>query len=334
MSDNGKDLFPLPLPVVTITGEYESGKTLAILTTGYPLKRTLIYDMEQSSQTYEPLGDFQRVDLLSELSIEKPNWTNLDLYVKWLEHMRAIEPGKYDVIGIDTVERLEAGIADWLARNPRHFGRSANQYQKMAGVYWADVKALWGSHILELTAKAKMVILTVHMRDQYSRETKKPTGKRERKGKDTLSEMATLEITLVRKPGQVKPSAIVNKTRLVYGSLNDPASVRPMFDKWIPEFTWEKIRWYMEHGADPDNPILPPGPSEEELQAKEDERLRLKAEIAAAERAKIEAGLITPKEPGPTEFWKLVNDSGFDKEKARTIAQGGGTWAEKIAALS
>ena len=43
MSDNGKNgtwPFPRPLPVVVATGEYESGKSLLILTTGAPLDRT------------------------------------------------------------------------------------------------------------------------------------------------------------------------------------------------------------------------------------------------------------------------------------------------------
>ena len=56
MSD--KRLFPQPLPIVVITGEYESGKTLAILTTGYPEDRTLLYDNEQSATLYEVVGNF------------------------------------------------------------------------------------------------------------------------------------------------------------------------------------------------------------------------------------------------------------------------------------
>jgi hypothetical protein len=36
---------------------------------------------------------------------------------------------------------------------------------------------------------------------------------------------------------------------------------------------------------------------------------------------------------GPTEFWIAVRELGMDKAAAQKIAKGGGTWAEKVAAL-
>jgi hypothetical protein len=278
-----KDIFPLPLPIVVISGEFESGKTLAILTTGYPLERTLIYDNEKSSAIYAAQAPFVRVDLMDELNKKSTKWTDIEFYLAWKEHAASIKPGQYDVIGIDTIERLESGIADYVKKNP-YPGRTSNQYMAMGGVYWNDVKDLIGREILALTAKCKMVIITVHMRDVW--DNKKPTNQRERKGKDTLSLLATLEIILQRKPGQIRPSAIVSKTRLTYGDLADPKGIRPMFDKFIPEFTWDKVRWYMNHGTDPDNPILPPDTSEEDERMREEHVLELKAKIAEAELAK------------------------------------------------
>jgi hypothetical protein len=291
MSDN---TFPLPLPVVVVTGEYESGKTLAILTTGYPLDKTLIYDNEDSSTLYAQMGDFTRVDLMAELGRDNPGgWTNLQFYEAWVKHMRSIKPGRYDVIGIDPIERVEAGLTDWVRKNPSHFGHTPNQYRKTTGLFWGDVKDLWGKHILEMRAKAQMVVLTAHMRNVYQAGKPVP-GKRERKGKDTLSEFATLEITLVRNPGQVRPSAKVDKTRLVYGNLDEPETLRPMFDPWIKEFTWDRVREYMKTGADPDNLVTPPEPTEEE---KEMRKLELQAEIAKAETARLEAGIPPTKMP-------------------------------------
>ena len=86
----------------------------------------------------------------------------------------------------------------------------------------------------------------------------------------------------------IKPAAKVLKSRLVYGNLRQPAELRPMFDPYIKEFTWERVREYMKTGADPDNLQMPPEPSEEEKRMRE---LELKAEIARAETARIEAGL-------------------------------------------
>jgi len=291
-----EELFPYRIPVTVVTGEIESGKTLLILTTGYPQERILLYDNEQSSAVYQKNFGFTRVDLVQEMTYRQEEklaklgdrakesdktWTNQEFYLAWLGHMQAIKPGTYDVIGVDPAERIESGLADWVWAHPIN-GHNITQYQKMSGMYWGDVKDLWGRHILEMTGKAKMVFITMHMRNVY--EGNKPIpGKRERKGKDTLSELATLELELVRKPGMVLPAAKVIKTRLVYGS--DPSNLKPMFDPYINPFTWDRVREYMLKGADPENLVLPPEPTEEEKRLHE---LELKATIAAAKLADVD----------------------------------------------
>lgn len=323
MSDK---VFPLPLPVVVVTGEYESGKTLAILTTGHRLDRVLVYDNEESSTIYAQMGNFDRIDLMGELGRANPNgWTNLQFYEAWLRHMRSIEPNKYDVIGIDPIERVEAGLVDWVHKNPSAFGHTSNQYSRTTGLFWGDVKDLWGRHILEMTAKAEMVILTAHMRNVY-KDGKPVPGKRERKGKDTLSEFATLELTLTRKPGQIRPSAVVNKTRLFHGNLSDPDSIKPMFDPWIKEFTWERIKQYMREGADPKN--LQVEPVDEE--AAELEKLRLQATVAEAEKAKLDhvrnmaSDLSYAKSmvQKPDDFWNWVEGNlGLAQSEIRSVLE-------------
>jgi len=307
MSDK---LFPVTLPVVVATGEYQSGKSMLALTTGAPLDRVLIYDNEESVSTYHAMSPaFTRIDIAGMLPVGK-TWTNLEFYLKWREHLRSIPAGKYDVIAVDTIERVEAGISDYVRINPVEFGHTAKQYELMSGLYWGDVKDLWGRHILELKQRCQLVILTAHMRDVYA--DKKPVaGKRQRKGKDTLSELASLEIELKRKPGQAAPSASVLKTRLVYGDISKPDTLRPMFDPFIPKFTWEVVREYMLKGADPEHPILEPEPSPEE---KEMHKLELQATIAQAKLLEAEEGTPegAPEAPkakvnGNEEFWPKAN---------------------------
>jgi hypothetical protein len=174
-----------PLPVAVATGEYESGKSLLLLTTDYPLEATLAYDNEQSLTIYEAMGDFTRVDLLTELGQKHPGGrTNLQFYEAWRDHMRAIKPGRYKVIGVDPIEQIESGIADWVRLNAGHCGHTAGQYQTMSGLFWGDVEDIWKRHIMELKARAEMVILTTHVRDVFL-NGKPAAGKRERKGKET-----------------------------------------------------------------------------------------------------------------------------------------------------
>lgn len=281
MSDK---LFPVALPVVVATGEYQSGKSMLALTTGAPIERVLIYDNEESVSTYHDMSPgFTRIDIAGMLPVGK-TWTNLEFYLKWREHLRSIPAGKYDVIAVDTVERVESGISDYVRFNPQEFGHSAKQYELMSGLYWGDVKDLWGRHILELKQRCQMVILTVHMRDVYA-DRKPVAGKRQRKGKENLSEIASLELELFRKPGQIAPSARIIKSRLVFGNILKPETLRPMFDPFVPKFTWDVVREYMLKGADPEHPILEPEPSEEE---KELRKLELQATIAQAKLLETE----------------------------------------------
>ena len=279
MSTEQKPLFE---GIVVLTGEPGSGKTLACLKNEYPEDRTLLYDLEQGAAYYEQLGAFHRVDLIDRVTSEHGDkWTDLQLYLMWLDHARSIEPGQYDVIAIDPAERIEAGLTEWIEKNPGLYGRTAAQYQSMSGIKWGDMKNHWSKHMLDLADKCKMLIITFHMRDEW--KAKQPTGKRIRGGKENLTKLATLELVLVRKPKQVVPSAYVKKSRLVFGTLADP---RPMFDPWIEEFTWAKVSEYLQHGADPNNLQQPPAPDPEE---KRQEELRLKAQIAEDERLTAEA---------------------------------------------
>ena len=85
------DLFPKSVPVTVVTGEFQSGKTVFALTTGYPLERTLIYDNELSAETYHTTDNpFVRVDLPGEMARLFPKgYTAVQFYDAWLRHMRA-----------------------------------------------------------------------------------------------------------------------------------------------------------------------------------------------------------------------------------------------------
>jgi hypothetical protein len=195
------------------------------------------------------------VDLSTELSQKHPDgWTNLHFYEAWRDSMRAIEPGRYDVIGVDTIEPIESGITDWVAQNPSYFGRTPRQYDESRDRFWSDVDTLLAVNILELRVKAKMVILTANMTHAYQ-EGRRVRGKRQRKGRHILSKLATLEIELAYNIGDTAPSAKVLKSPQIPGG---SSKTRPMFDQWISPFTWSRVVEYMQTGTDTDDPILPP----------------------------------------------------------------------------
>src|SRR5688572_26103504 len=123
-------LWPKKIEVMGLSGEFESGKTRFALGI-CPGPQTLLYDFEKSAGTYDELGH-HRVDVPSEVLRKYPKGaTSLEVFEWWLAHVRSVPPGKYRVIVIDTANDIEAGLVDYVAKNPTKFGRSSGQYLKM-----------------------------------------------------------------------------------------------------------------------------------------------------------------------------------------------------------
>src|SRR5687767_7387349 len=94
-------LWPQPLEIVGLTGEYASGKTLWGLS--IDPKHTLLFDTEKSAGSYLGLG-FTRVDIPTEMMKRLPKgYKPIDTFIWWWEQVKAIPAGKYRVIGLDTV---------------------------------------------------------------------------------------------------------------------------------------------------------------------------------------------------------------------------------------
>lgn len=300
-------LFPKPVPITVVTGEYKSGKTIFALTTGYPLARVLLYDNELGAETYHTADNpFVRVDIPSQM---KDGYADLEFYDAWINHMRSISAGEYDVIIVDTIEPIEAGLTEWVRRNPRAFNRTAWPGSTVPGVFWAAVKSQWKKIIQEMKSKCEMVILVVHMRDEYQDQVR--TGRRERRGKETLSELATVEIEMVRRPIKVNgrmqlqaiPSAIVHKDRFFSGTLTDPSSIKPILPTWLEECTWDVIRGYMQSPVKED--IQPP--SDLDTRDREMEMKILDARISENRALEAEAkAAVVPRRPPPQASPKIL----------------------------
>lgn len=288
-------LWPQSLPVVGLTGPYESGKTLWIVT--IRPKRTKLYDTEKSSQTYDFLNlGHERVDVQAEMLKIKDasgapkfigGYKPVDLFLWWWADIKKIEPGRYDVIGLDTVSEIESGLADWVYQNPSYFGRSAAQYAKMEALMWGDVKELWKSIISDLATRCQTFAFTAHLREKWVNQ--KPSGKMIPKGKSTLMELASLYIQLDRTANEKgekppKPSGVVLKSRLVSGTVGTDGEINlvPTLPARLPVATPAAIREFMI------NPAGARAAKPEELAPEkpltEDEKLHLQAQIAEANR--------------------------------------------------
>lgn len=212
-----RPLWPKPIPVIGGTGEFESGKTLFGLSI-CPGPATLYYDFEQSGASYDDLGH-TRINVLAEMQKQYPNgYKPVDLFLWWLNHVKAVPAGKYEVIVLDPVTDLERGLTDWVFSHPQNFGHTAAQYQKMSGIAWGDVKDYEKSILADLSVRCQTLYYTAHLGKEF--EGEKATGKHKVKGKATLHELASLFLWFGRKPDAQgrkpnKPAAKVLKSRLM-----------------------------------------------------------------------------------------------------------------------
>lgn len=274
------------IEIIGLTGEYASGKTLFGLT--IDPARTIVYDTEKSSGSYEGLG-FARVDIADDMLRRYPGgYKPIDTFNYWLSSIRMLKPGQYRVVMLDTASEIESGLCDWVRQNPATFGHTRKQYESMEGLFWGDVKEYWKSILSDIAARCECFVFTSHMKAVWAGSKPVP-GKRAPKGKETLMELASLYLRMERKKDShgrmpAKPSAIVLKERLAKASF-DPVTgevdIRPTLPPRLPEATPAAIRRYMETPANYDK--LAKGERLEDEGLSADERLVLETQKAEAE---------------------------------------------------
>lgn len=281
MSATPAALWPQPIPILGLTGEYQSGKTWFGISICPDPKRLRVYDFELSAAPYKSLG-FDYVNVAEVMAAKYPKGPKpIDVWNWWLEDVSSLQPGRFDAILADPITDLERGLTDWVNANPAHFGHTAGQYQSMSGIMWGDLKDHWKLILsTRVATKCQTFAFVAHLGDEF--KGNKPSGKRQPKGKDTLIELSTLYLWLDRSKGAV-PSAEVLKTRLSHLGMgpNGP-EIRPALPPNLPVATPHAIRQYLLNP--PDYANLRPEERIAEKVLSADERLRLQLQLAEAER--------------------------------------------------
>lgn len=276
-------LWQKPLPIISITGERGTGKTLFGLSI-CPGPETLVFDTEDSSETYQDLG-FTRVDMPAKMQVSHPSgYRPQDAFAWFRAAIQTVPPGKFRVGMLDVAEDVEVGLADWVWDNPLHFNHTKAQYVKMSGIYWGDVAAMWKPMLLDLASRFETFVFCLHLGKVWA--DSKPTSQTKPKGKPVLQDLASLSLQMERPflpdgSRAAVPSARVLKSRLAHTvAVNGVLQIREILPPRLPEATPQAIRAYMAAGgvqslsdAEKAPPVL----------LSEDQRLELRAAAAMAE---------------------------------------------------
>ncbi len=292
---------PLEIEVFGATGEYASGKTLLGLSiapgvhpkghdfAGQP--RMLLLDFEKSAGAYGG-AKCQRVDVpVRMLELHGGKYGPRQVFDWFLETIEKVKPGQFDVIMADPVTDVEAGMVEYVKVNCQQFGLTSKQVDKAGGLLWGAVKDYWKQVLLKLSTRCRCFYFTSHLRDEWKGD--RPSGRRERKGKETLMELASLYVWLERKPdaeGNVPavPSAICEepwgKNRISDTWIDDKGGfhIDPLLPPRISKCTVDEIRCYIANP--PDHAKLKDGERVREEEFTEEEKLRLEVVKAEAER--------------------------------------------------
>jgi hypothetical protein len=235
------------------------------------------------------------VDIPAELHRQHPRgYKPIDVFVWWLESVRAIPAGKFRVIALDVANDIETGAVDWVRANPQYFSRTAAQYLKMSALVWGDMKELWKTILADLASRCETFVFTTHMGDVWAGD--KPSGKRKPRGKPTLMELASLYLKMER-PKDAKgnqqpvPSAVVLKSRLAHTKI-DPASgaveIVPALPPRLPAATPQAIRNYLLQPPDYARLSKEERAPEETITDDDRAQLRLQTAEAEAEAARLQ----------------------------------------------
>lgn len=284
----GPDGVEVSIPVIGVTGEYQSGKTLFCCTIAPGNRadgtaRTLVYDLELSSKGYLGLG-FDRIDVPEEVraspAVNGGAYKPIDLFRWWLKHILSIPAGKYDVIAVDPINDLESGLVDYVKADHAKYGfASADSFAKTGGIFWNAVRAEWKALLANIATRCQTFAFTAHLRQVWSGGS--PTRDKKPAGKSTLAELASLYLWLERTGEATAPRCgRKEKDRMSFTGIDDngdPAIVPilpPAFDVCTPK----RIREYI---AKPAN-YAKLAKSERIIEKPLDEAERLQLELAKA----------------------------------------------------
>ena len=237
-----------PFGIVEVTGPFGVGKTLFALTTGAEMSRICVLDCEGSAEQYKSWG-FDWYDIIGLAAGNGLTVSAEQVYLAAAKIASQIPANRYDVIVVENLSRIEDGLVDYVTRHPAQFGLSRAQVEKGGGLIWGPIKTLEQNFLLGLKARAKMVIVTVHLRQVWAGKRPVP-GLYKPKGKDVLRMLSTLSIWL-RFSDSLIPSGLVLKARMAKIENGIP---KPVLPPKLPKATWEAIRGYMHNPFDPAHP--------------------------------------------------------------------------------
>jgi hypothetical protein len=298
VDDRGGLWCGVRIPILGVAGEKGSGKSLFV--SSIDPAHTAMIDLEDSTASYN-IPFAKRWNLYDEMAkkdgkVPKP----IECFL-WFRDLitDGIKPGEFTVLAVDPISDIEQGMVDWVQENPQYFGHTKAQYEKGGGIMWGDVKSYWKMLLGIVSTKVETFAFTVHMGAVF-KGSQPVEGKRKPKGKETLTELASIFMLLERNPdenGKVpdKPSGRIAprpyKSRLAKTTISSDGDVVhvPLLPPMLSVATPKEIRRYILNP--PDYAKLKKSEYAPPEKMSDEDKLLIEAEIAENNRITAETNL-------------------------------------------
>lgn len=233
--------------IVHITGEHDTGKTLAALGRVHPKKVAFFHDdVKDPGLRPEEFGMY--VDLVQET--KRRNFTMLQMKDYVLGILETIESNEFEGIVFDTWTRFGTALKTWGKANATKFREQVTMAaggKYLWGQQWGEGSKYEASVISAIASKAPYVCLVTHLKDHYIAEA--PTGKQVPDAGKCLDRVCNLRLWLRHNEESGVPISLVLKrlsaTRVTKKGLQVinvlPRRIKPLGSE---QSVWEAIERY------------------------------------------------------------------------------------------
>lgn len=251
-------MWPLPVPVLGVTGPVASGKTTFLLSINPYYELTKYWDFELSGVSHVATlpGFVEGVNYFNvakEMAKEFPDGhEDYELWRWWRQHiLEQCKPGDTKLALTDPISELEESLVSDIWKRPNHYNTTHNKLANATGLVWGIMKSEWKRVLSNLAGRVETYGFSSHQAAVYAGGKPVP-GKKKPKGKETLWQLATIYMELNRKDEgdeMAPPSAKMLKNRL--SIIRPDALGNPLPHQVVPPFLKvakpSVIRWYMKH---------------------------------------------------------------------------------------
>lgn len=193
--------------IISITGEPDTGKTIAMLQVAHPSKIAFFHDdVKMPPVPPEQFGLF--VDLVQQAKGLKL----LEFRQYVLNQIASIKAGGYEAIIFDTWARFGLSLRQYAIANPGEF-REANTFSKLGsakgGEMWNEAHRYEAQVISDIARLTPFVGLVTHLKDAYEGGAK--TGQKRPDAGKAFDRVCNFRVWLRSNPDSGVPIALVLK---------------------------------------------------------------------------------------------------------------------------